>query len=118
MSRLERNFKMANAASPNVTPPPSKAYLDNYDSIFRKPKPKNPKCKTTSTKQAKTKCGSASAPSSLTTWKPQGSSTAKGAKNISATGISSKKSVSTNKASKQWSLKQLSNLGMSMYGIE
>lgn len=46
MSRLERNWKMANAASSNVTPPPSKAYRDNYNSIFRKrtktqPKPKS-----------------------------------------------------------------------------
>jgi hypothetical protein len=39
--RVERNWKMANAASENRTRPSSKAYRANYDSIFRKkPKPK------------------------------------------------------------------------------
>lgn len=43
-ARLERNWKMANAASPNVTRPPSQNYLDNYDAIFRKvEKTKKPK---------------------------------------------------------------------------
>ena len=35
-NRLERNWKMANAASESRTRPSSKAYRDNYDSIFRK----------------------------------------------------------------------------------
>ena len=42
-ARLERNYKMAHSASPNVSLPPSKAYLANYDAIFKKktkPKPK------------------------------------------------------------------------------
>lgn len=34
--RVERNWKMANAASPNVTLPPSKAYRDNWLRIFKK----------------------------------------------------------------------------------
>ena len=39
--RVERNWKMANAASENRTQPSSKAYRANYDAIFRKkPKPK------------------------------------------------------------------------------
>ena len=39
-NRLERNWKMANAASESRTRPSSKAYRDNYDAIFKKPKPK------------------------------------------------------------------------------
>jgi hypothetical protein len=35
-ARLERNWKMANAASDNVTRPSSRAYRDNYDRVFRK----------------------------------------------------------------------------------
>jgi hypothetical protein len=36
--RVERNFKMAHAASENRTRPASKEYLANYDAIFRKKK--------------------------------------------------------------------------------
>lgn len=36
--RLERNWKMATAASENKTRPASKKYLENYDAIFRKNK--------------------------------------------------------------------------------
>lgn len=34
--RVERNLKLANAASPNVSLPSSKKYRDNYDMIFKK----------------------------------------------------------------------------------
>lgn len=36
--RVERNWKMAHAASPNVSLPSNKAYRDNFDRIFRKKK--------------------------------------------------------------------------------
>ena len=57
--RLERNWKMANAASSNVSLPPSKSYRDNWDAIFlrrsKNTKTKNIKCKPQNTKQVKTK---------------------------------------------------------------
>lgn len=37
--RLERNWKMANAASDNVMRPPNEAYRDNYDAIVWAAKP-------------------------------------------------------------------------------
>ena len=36
--RLERNWKMANAASPNTSKPPTRVFLENYDEIFKKKK--------------------------------------------------------------------------------
>ena len=41
--RLERNWKMANAASENVMRPPNSAYRKNYDAIFRAKPKKGPK---------------------------------------------------------------------------
>lgn len=38
--RLERNWKMANAASDNVMRPPNDQYRANYDAIFRSKSPK------------------------------------------------------------------------------
>ena len=39
--RVERNFKLANAASPNVSLPSNQKYRDNYAMIFKKkPAPK------------------------------------------------------------------------------
>ncbi len=37
--RLERNWKMANAASDNVMRPASEQYRANYDEIFRSKSP-------------------------------------------------------------------------------
>ena len=34
--RLERNWRMANAASDHIMRPGTKPYRDNYDRIFRK----------------------------------------------------------------------------------
>lgn len=116
--RLERNFKMAHAASPNVSLPPSKAYRDNWDSIFSrrsKTKKQKPECIAQTTKRAKTKCVSASSPSSHTTWKSQSDTTAKDRTNTSDTTTSSKTSASTKK--RKISTKQLSKLGLAMYGI-
>jgi len=58
-ARLERNFKMAHAASPNVSLPPSKAYRDGWEAIFsrrsKNTKTQKTKCKPQNTKQAKKK---------------------------------------------------------------
>lgn len=43
--RLERNWKMANAASEHVMRPPNDAYRKNYAAIFGKPKKRGAKKK-------------------------------------------------------------------------